>query len=155
MKKKQTFTAALPQVPEFRRHIEMTLHFVNTFMMMAEVRNFPAMGIEKLVTKAQALELHGRIKEAGNEPVDLSTEDLLTVYASHNIANIILVSEYGEIMADEILKRVSEGHHLKTFKAYRQYCITCNNHMIKDIEIKMPNLDGLAELKEKLRMLNI
>lgn len=155
MTNQNTFSTALPQVPEFRRHIEMTLGFINTFLVMAEMKLFPDKGVEKLVTKEQALELLERIKEADNEPVDLSTEELLTVYAAHNIANMILVSESGEIIADEILKRVKEDSHLKTFEAYRHHCITANSHMIKDIEIKMPDLPGLAALKERLTKLNI
>lgn len=155
MIKNQTFTAALPQVPEFRHHIKMTLHFLNAFLLMAEVKNFPDMGIEKIVTRTQANELHDRIKEAGNNRVELSTEEVLAIYASHNIANKILVSDYDEIICNEILKRVSEDSHLKTFQAYRNHCITANNHMIKDIETKMPDLIGLAELKEKLTILNI
>lgn len=155
MVKKHTYSVALPQVPEFREHIKMTLTFLSAFILAVEIKNFPVMGIEKLVTKAQAQELHERIKDAANEPMNLSTEDIHTIYAAHYIANKILVSEYDEIIVNEILKRVREDSHLKTFQAFRQYCITCNNHMIKDIEIKMPDLDGLAELKEKLTMLNI
>lgn len=155
MIKNHTYSVAIPQVPEFRDHIKMTLTFLSTFMLMAEVKNFPVMGIEKIVTKAQALELHERLKEAANESMDLSTEDIHTIYAAHYIANKILVSEYDEIIVNEILKRVREGSYLKTFQAFRQHCIVINNHMIKDIETKMPDLDGLAELKEKLTMLNI
>jgi hypothetical protein len=144
------YSVEVPQLPEFRDHIKMTLSFINSFILMAVVNNFPEFGIGNIVSSAHLKELENRLIKAGNNPLSVSTSDMLCVYSVHDLTNKILVSEYGEIIGAEILKHVNKNSHLKKFTAYREHCITVNNHMIKDIEIKMPDLDGLKELKEKL-----
>lgn len=146
----------LPPVPAFRTHINMTLRFVQTYLLAAELRNYPYEAVEKIITKEFALALEEKIIAAGGEnPVQLAGKELLAVYAAHDISNKVLVSQYGEEIGEGLLQYLSDGHHLKNFIDYRTFCIKCNDHMIKDIDTKMPDLDGLALLKIQLSNLVI
>lgn len=142
---------SLPPVHEYRYHLRATLHYMQAYLMASKILLFPYEEIEKIITIEEAKTLEEKIK-AGEEtlPLDISEADVLTIYAANDIANKILITRYGEELGEEVLKEVSADSKLKKFADYRAFQLKYNTHMITDIEIKMPNLDGLAELRIRL-----
>lgn len=146
----------LPQVQEFRRHLCSCLLYVYMFIgynREFDEKEYPY--LNALVDIDELQRLRNRIELMGNEYLEHTKQEVLTIYACHDIMTKLLVTKAGERIAELILEKVKPGSKLKKFKDYRDYYIKINLHMISDIEKNLGTDADLRGLKARLAALAI
>src|ERR1017187_4315806 len=133
----QKYTSYVPDGNVVRQHMLAVFHFMFTYNELVKQNYFPDDGIDKVMPVSKYNELAIRIKKGGdNGEVGLSSNNLLTIYASYALMNKLLFSHYGFTMFGKFEHGIREGHFLKEFPAYREHYTSINAHFIEDIEKK-------------------
>ncbi len=148
------YCPSLPPIRSYRNFLKLILHFVLCYLEQTRsVNSFDTETAGIVKENSVKFYLDWIQKRGDRNKIIIGPDDVCMFYACFHIVNKLLVSALGEEILNGAVATIPIKKVRKNFNQYRDFIIQRNNYLISDTEIKMPDLDGLAEMKEKLSSL--
>ena len=145
---------SIPPIRSYRNFLKLILHFVLCYLEKTRSNNSFDAETAGIVNEYSVKFYLDWIQKRGDKnKIVLGPDDVCMFYACFHIVNKLLISSMGEEILNAAIATIPDKKVRKDFNDDRDFIIERNNYLISDTQIKMPDLDGLAEMKEKLSSL--